>query len=106
VRAAIKGALRQRHVEQEKLAVDTHGFTYLRMTRYRVGAKIGDDGITGLPQPTVLLQLGTNQPMLSAEIPSTIRATAALRSDPCRQQRTIQGVEFTLVAWAAARQNP
>jgi len=29
--AAIEGALRQRHVELEKLAVDTHGFTYFGM---------------------------------------------------------------------------
>ena len=32
VGAAIEGALRQRHVELEKLAVDTHGFTYFGMT--------------------------------------------------------------------------
>jgi TnpA family transposase len=30
--AAIEGAMRQRHVELEKLAVDTHGFTHFAMT--------------------------------------------------------------------------
>src|SRR5208283_4291960 len=29
--AAIEGAMRQRHVELEKLAVDTHGFTHFAM---------------------------------------------------------------------------
>ena len=29
--AAIEGAMRQQHVELEKLAVDTHGFTYFAM---------------------------------------------------------------------------
>jgi len=31
VAAAIEGAMRQRHVELERLAVDTHGFTYFGM---------------------------------------------------------------------------
>jgi TnpA family transposase len=29
--AAIEGAMRQRHVELEKLAVDTHGFTHFAL---------------------------------------------------------------------------
>ena len=29
--AAIEGAMRQRHVDLEKLAVDTHGFTHFAM---------------------------------------------------------------------------
>jgi TnpA family transposase len=66
--AAIEGAMRQRHVELEKLAVDTHGFTYFAMALAKLLgfdlcpqlADLGDRKLyvpRGLEVPDVLLPI-------------------------------------------------
>jgi TnpA family transposase len=72
--AAIEGAMRQRHVELEKLAVDTHGFTHFAMTLAKLLgfdlcpqlADLGDRKLfvpRGIEVPTALVPITERVPL-------------------------------------------